>query len=343
MSSTSRRILVTGGAGFIGCNFVRFLLDRRPEWHIVNYDALTYAGNRDNLTDLVDNDRHTFVHADVRDRRRLDRALEGCDAVVHLAAESHVDRSIDDCGPFISTNVLGTQTLLDACRAVSGMERIINVGTDEVYGSLPLDQPQLKFTEDSPLRPNSPYAASKAAADLLSVAYCTTYEMPIIVTRCSNNFGPYQHPEKVIPLFVTNLFDGRKLPLYGDGMNVRDWIHVADHCEALLRILEGGRVGEVYNIGGDNERSNLELTHMILTLLDNGEEMIEWVSDRPGHDRRYAIDSSKTRQEFGWEPAGSAWPEALANTVDWYRAHENWWRALKSDTVNTARVCLSRR
>ncbi len=343
MSSDRCRALVTGGAGFIGSNFIRFLRAQRPDWHIVNYDVLTYAGNPANLSDLAAADCYTFIHADIRDRHAMAQALVGCDAVIHLAAESHVDRSINDSSPFVSTNVLGTQTLLDACREVGCVQRFIQIGTDEVYGSLPLDRPDLKFTEDSPLRPNSPYAASKAAADLLALAYHETYGIPIIITRCSNNFGPYQYPEKIIPLFVTNLLDGEKVPLYGDGMNVRDWLHVTDHCDAVLTILEHGRAGHVYNIGGNNERSNLELTRTILQLLGYSEDMIEPVADRPGHDRRYAIDASKIRRELGWVPTRSAWPGALAETVQWYKAHEDWWRPLKSNVFNATMLSESAR
>jgi dTDP-glucose 4,6-dehydratase len=334
MNSGSIRVLVTGGAGFIGSNFIRMLLSERPDWDVVNYDALTYAGNPANLADLADDPRYTFVHADVRDRPALTSALNGCDAVVHFAAESHVDRSINDSGPFVSTNVVGTQTLLDACRDVGCVERIVHIGTDEVYGSLPLERSGLRFTEDSPIRPNSPYAASKAAADLLALAYQRTFALPVVVTRSSNNLGPYQFPEKVIPLFITNLLDGKKVPLYGDGLNVRDWVHVLDHCQALLRVLEGGREGEVYNIGGRNERSNLELTRTVLGLLGVGDEMIEFVADRPGHDRRYAIDAAKIERELGWVPTRSAWPQALAETIEWYRAHETWWRPLQANAFN---------
>ena len=334
MSADIGKILITGGAGFIGCNFIRYLRAERPDWQLVNYDALTYAGNPANLADLAGDDRYTFFHANICDRAAMVEALRGCDAVVHLAAESHVDRSIQDCTPFISTNVGGTQTLLDACREAGDIRTIVHVGTDEVYGSLPLDKPDLSFAEDWPLKPRSPYAASKAAADLVALAYHETFGLPITVTRCSNNFGPYQYPEKVIPLFVTNLLDGKCVPLYGDGLNVRDWLHVVDHCEALLAVLERGRPGEVYNIGGDNERSNLELTRTILDLLDQGDDMIEHVADRPGHDRRYAIDAGKIRRELGWAPTRSGWPDALAETIAWYRANEQWWRPLKADAFN---------
>ncbi len=341
MSIDIRKVLVTGGAGFIGSNFVRFLRAERPDWYIVNYDALTYAGNPANLGDLSDDDHYTFIQGDICDRCAVLDAIQGCQAVIHFAAESHVDRSISDGRPFVSTNVLGTQTLLDVFREVGRVERFIHIGTDEVYGSLPLDRPDLKFTERSPLRPTSPYAASKAAADLLALAYHKTYGMAVIVTRCSNNFGPYQYPEKIIPLFVTNLLDRKKVPLYGDGLNVRDWLYVIDHCEALLRVLEDGRVGEVYNIGGDNERSNLELSRTILQLLGYGEDMIQPVGDRPGHDRRYAIDASKIRNELGWVAARSAGPEALANTTRWYQEHEDWWRPLKANTFNATMLAPS--
>ena len=328
----ARKVLVTGGAGFIGSNFVRFLLANRPDCHVVNYDALTYAGNLANLDDVAENSRYRFVHADIRDRESVVPALEGCDAVVHFAAESHVDRSICDSGPFISTNVRGTQVLLDSCREVGGVQRFVHVSTDEVYGELPIDQPQLKFTEETPIAPNSPYAASKAASDMLALAYHHTFGMPIIVTRCSNNFGPYQYPEKVIPLFVTNLLDGEQVPLYGDGLNVRDWLHVIDHCEAVLAVLERGAAGGVYNIGGNNERSNIDLTRTIIKLLGKDESMIKRVPDRLGHDRRYAIDAAKIRAELGWEPTRSAWPVALAQTIEWYRNNESWWRPLKQRT-----------
>jgi dTDP-glucose 4,6-dehydratase len=323
------KMLVTGGAGFIGSNFVRFVLRERPDANIINLDLLTYSGNLENLKDLENEPRHRFVRGDVCDAELVAKLCAECDAVVHFAAESHVDRSILEGRPFVTTNVLGTQTLLDAARG-GKVGRFLQVSTDEVYGSLPLDRPDLKFTEEMPLAPNSPYAASKAAADLLVRAAHHTHGLDAVVTRCSNNFGPWQFPEKVIPLFVTNLIEGQPVPLYGDGRNVRDWLHVEDHCEALLAVLERGRAGEVYNIGGDNERSNLELTHMILEAMGRGPEMIRPVPDRPGHDRRYAIDASKIRRELGWRPSRSAWPAALQATVRWYVENPEWWRRVKT-------------
>ena len=330
----SRRLLVTGGSGFIGSNFVRFVLARRPDWKITNLDCLSYSGNPENLSDIENDPRYTFVHGDILDRQVVDRLISECDAVVHFAAESHVDRSILDSKPFIESNVLGTQSLLDAARASGRFcgdgGRFVHVSTDEVYGSLPLDQPQLLFTEKTPIATNSPYSASKAGSDLLVRAYHHTFGLDAVTTRCSNNFGPYQFPEKVIPLFVTNLIEGKQVPLYGDGKNVRDWLHVEDHCEAILAVLEEGRPGEVYNIGGNNERSNLELTHAILEIMGKGQEMIKPVTDRLGHDRRYAIDASKIKNELGWEPTRSAWPAALEKTVQWYVDHPRWWQRVKS-------------
>jgi len=326
----AQHILLTGGCGFIGSNFVRFVLHARPDWRITNLDLLTYSGNPENLADFEAEDRYRFVHGDITDADCVAELIADCDAIVHMAAESHVDRSIMDAGPFIRTNVVGTQTILDAIRKVGGDKRLVHVSTDKVYGALPLDRPEVKFTEKTPLAPNSPYSASKAASDLLVRAYHETFGLDAVITRCSNNFGPYQFPEKVIPLFVTNLMEGRKVPLYGDGKNVRDWIHVDDHCEAVLTVLEKGDGGEVYNIGGNNEQSNLDLTHAILNAMGQGEEMIEYVPDRLGHDRRYAIDASKIRRELGWQPTRSAWPAALQATVDWYRGHEAWWQRVKS-------------
>ncbi len=329
----SKTILLTGGCGFIGANFVRFLRQHRPDWRLINLDILTYSGNLENLADIPEDARYRFVRADITDPAAVEPLMEEADAVVHMAAESHVDRSILDSRPFINTNVMGTQTLLDAARRAKGgkgVGRFLLVSTDEVYGSLPLERPEIRFTEDSPLAPNSPYAASKTGADLLARAYHHTFGMDILVTRCSNNFGPYQFPEKVIPLFVTNLLEGKQVPLYGDGRNVRDWIHVDDHCEAVLRVLEKGRSGEVYNVGGNNERSNLELTHAILDIMGRGPDMIRPVPDRPGHDRRYAIDAAKMERELGWRPTRSAWPAALEATVRWYHDHRGWWERVKS-------------
>ncbi len=333
MGQSFQRILVTGGCGFIGSNLVRMLRRERPDAEVVNLDALTYAGNPANLADLEGDPGYRFIHGDIRDRATVDQAMDGCDAVMHLAAESHVDRSIIDSLPFVRTNVEGTQVLLDAARARAGsstpVRRLLHVSTDEVYGQLPLDRPELLFTESTPLAPSSPYSASKAASDMLALAAHHTHGLPVVVTRCSNNFGPYQYPEKVIPLFVTNLMEGATVPLYGDGRNVRDWLHVEDHCEALLAVAERGTDGGVYNIGGNNERSNLELTRTILELMGLGEDRIVRVADRLGHDLRYAIDATRMREELGWEPTRSAWPDALMATIEWYRANPQWWGPLK--------------
>lgn len=318
-----KRLFVTGGAGFIGCNFVRFVLRARPSLEIVNFDLLSYAGDLSNIEDLADEPRHHFIQGDIRDRSAVEEAMDGCDAVVNLAAETHVDRSILDRAPFVQTNVLGTQVLLDAATAM-GVKRFIQVSTDEVYGSLALEGEDERFSEHSPVKPNSPYAASKAAADLLALSYVRTFGFQVMVTRCTNNFGPYQFPEKLIPLFVSNLLSGRKVPVYGDGRNVRDWIHVDDHSVALLAVLERGTTGEIYNIGADNERSNLELTELLLDACGRDSSYIEFVKDRPGHDLRYAVDATKIQRELGWEPRRSAWPTALLETVKWYEDHQDW-------------------
>ncbi|MBY0112246.1 MAG: dTDP-glucose 4,6-dehydratase [Phycisphaerales bacterium] len=323
------RLIVTGGCGFIGSNFIRFLRQHRPSIAITNIDCLSYSGNLENLAGLEGDARYRFIKADIGDAGTMKSALAGADAIVHFAAESHVDRSLMDSRPFVQTNVLGTQTLLDAARHAR-LKRFVHVSTDEVYGSLPLDRPEFRFTEDSPIRPSSPYAASKAASDLLVHAFHHTFGLDAVITRCSNNFGPYQFPEKVIPLFVTNLLEGKQVPLYGDGLNVRDWIHVDDHCEAILAVLERGRAGQVYNIGADNEHSNLDLTHSLLRLMNRGPEFIRHVEDRPGHDRRYAIDSSKIAAELGWRASRSAWPAALEATVAWYTSNATWWRHIRS-------------
>jgi len=319
------RLLLTGGCGFIGSIFVRLALAERPALEIVNLDALTYAGNLANLADLDGHVRYTFIKGDITDSAAVDRAMRGCDALVHMAAESHVDRSIAGPAVFVQTNIVGTQTLLDAARK-HNVARFGMVSTDEVYGSL---GPTGYFTETTPLDPSSPYSASKASADLLCLAYHRTFGVPAIVTRCSNNYGPYQFPEKLIPLFISNADADRPLPLYGDGGNVRDWLHVSDHVRALLTVLERGIPGEVYNIGGNNERTNLEITRLILRALGKPESLIVYVTDRPGHDRRYAIEAEKIRRELGWTPRVD-FADGIAQTVQWYLAHRRWWEEIKS-------------
>jgi dTDP-glucose 4,6-dehydratase len=321
------RLLVTGGCGFIGSNFIRLVLQERPDWSVINLDSLAYAGNPQNLSDISSNNRYLFEKGDICDERLVRSLARKIDVVINFAAESHVDRSIEDGRCFVRTNVQGTQSLLEAARAV-GIKRFVQVSTDEVYGSLPLDRPDLRFDEQSPIAPSSPYAASKAAADHLVSAYQHTYGLNTVITRCSNNFGPYQYPEKVIPLFITNLTDGLSVPLYGDGLNVRDWIHVLDHCAALIAAIERGVSGEIYNIGADNERSNLELTRALLDHFEVPDSFIRKVPDRLGHDLRYAIDSSKARRELGWQPTRSRWPDGLSQTTRWYAENEDWWRPL---------------
>lgn len=323
MDFVPRRVLVTGGAGFIGSNLVRFLLSHLPEATIINYDLLTYAGNLQNLETCLGDKRHQFVRGDICDADCLFRAVKGCDCVIHLAAETHVDRSILDSNPFVRTNVHGTQTLLDVAKRLE-IPRLLVISTDEVYGPLPLYPVESRFSESSPLNPSSPYAASKAAADLLTQAHHRTFGTPAIITRCSNNFGPWQFPEKIIPLFIAKLLRGEAVPLYGDGLHVRDWIHVEDHCAALLRILTKGCIGRLYNIGADNERSNVDLARTLAKLLGRDDSCIRFVADRPGHDRRYAIDATRLRTELGWQPTRSAWPDALIETVDWYARHGEW-------------------
>ncbi len=326
-------LLVTGGAGFIGSNFLHLVARERPTLGLVNLDALTYAGNLENLSALEGRASYRFVHGDVAAPADVARAFDACaelsgdgpTSVVHLAAESHVDRSIHSSLPFVRTNVLGTQVLLDEARA-RGVRRFLHVSTDEVYGSL---GPEGAFDEQSPLAPNSPYSASKAGSDLLVRAACRTWGFPGLITRCSNNYGPYQFPEKLIPLSIANAAEGRELPVYGDGQNVRDWIHVEDHCLALLAVLERGAPGEVYNIGGNAERRNLEVVKSILRLLDRPASLIRFVPDRPGHDRRYAIDASKIGRELGWRPRW-AFPSGLAATLAWYQAHPGWLQRVRN-------------
>ena len=318
------KILVTGGAGFIGSDFIRYMLGAHPDYNIVNLDSLTYAGNLNNLKDCDTSQRYTFVHGDICNRTLVHSVMEryGIDTVVHFAAESHVDRSIADASIFVKTNVLGTYTLLEASK-LQKVRRFIHISTDEVYGSIQ----EGSFRETDILSPSSPYSSSKAGSDLLALSYFTTYNLPVIVTRCTNNFGPYQYPEKLIPLFVTNLIDGKKVPVYGTGKNIRDWIHVNDHCRAVDLLLDKGNSGEIYNIGGENEKTNLEITEKILTLLKKDDSMIEYVEDRPGHDLRYSLNCSKLRA-LGWKPSQS-FEEGLIDTVRWYIQNEWWWRPLK--------------
>jgi len=315
-----RVVMVTGGCRFIVSNFIRYLLETDPEISVVNFDCLTYAGNLDNLTDVADDPRYRFIRGDITDRRAVLQLVEsGLSAIINFAAESHVDRSIHDAGPFVRTNVLGTQILLDAAREFS-VPRFVQISTDEVYGSL---GPTGYFTEETPLSPNSPYSASKAAADMLVKSYVHTFGVPAVITRCSNNYGPYQFPEKLLPLFIMNLLRDELVPVYGDGLNVRDWIHVRDHCAAIDRVWREGRVGEVYNIGGRCERTNLDLTNTLLHVMGKPRSLIRFVRDRPGHDRRYAMDSSKIERELGWQ-ARIPFEEGLRETIRWYENHPDW-------------------
>jgi dTDP-glucose 4,6-dehydratase len=320
------RLLITGVAGFIGSRFAEVMLEQGPALgydDFVLVDALTYSGRLENLSAVLPDPRVRFIHASINDAEAMDAAMDGVDAVVHLAAESHVDRSIAGAAPFFVTNVLGTQQLLESARR-SGVQRFVHVSTDEVYGSID----EGSWREDHVLEPNSPYSASKAGSDLAALAYHSTFGMHVSVTRCSNNYGPRQFPEKVIPLFVSNLVDGLPVPLYGDGLNVRDWLHVDDHCQGIALVLAGGRAGEIYNIGGGTELTNVDLTHRILELCGVGEDRIVRVADRLGHDRRYSVDCTKIATELGYAPK-VPFTEGLASTVAWYRANEAWWRPLK--------------
>lgn len=320
-------ILVTGGCGFIGSNFIRWELETYPDLSIINVDKLTYAGNLENLADLASNPRYTFAKGDICDRAFIDGLLAShqVDAIVNFAAESHVDRSILDSGPFIQTNIIGTQTLLDAARQAK-LGRYLQVSTDEVYGSL---GPTGLFTEETPIAPNSPYSASKASADLLVRAYCHTFGFPGIITRCSNNYGPYQFPEKLIPLFISNALADQALPVYGTGENIRDWIHVLDHCRGIDAALRHGQPGEVYNFGGHSELKNIDLTQKLLVALGKSPNLIRYVADRAGHDFRYAIDTSKAAKELGWAPRVD-FETGLKQTIDWYLGHRDWIDRIKS-------------
>jgi len=316
-------VLVTGGAGFIGSNFVRYALAHHPDWRVTTLDKLTYAGRRENLHDVIDDPRHAFVHGDIADRAVAAPLVQRANVVVHFAAETHVDRSIMAAGEFITTDVVGTFVLLEAARTAPALQRFVQISTDEVYGSVA----QGSSPETAELKPRNPYSASKAAADRLAYSFWATYDVPVIITRASNNYGPYQFPEKVIPLFVTNAIDGLPLPLYGDGGNVRDWLHVLDHCRALDLLLADGVPGEVYNVGGGNEVKNVDLTHRILEIVGQPASLIAPVADRPGHDRRYALDTTKLRR-LGWRPE-MPFDEGLENVVRWYQQNPWWWRPIK--------------
>ena len=318
-------ILVTGGAGFIGSNFIKYILDEYQDYKIVNLDKLTYCGNLDNLTAIENNPRYKFIKGDICDSEIVDKiASEGLDAIVNFAAESHVDRSILDPTAFLRTSIQGTHTLLETAKKYK-IKRFIQISTDEVYGSIEKGF----FKETDLLSPSSPYSAAKAAADLLSLSYFKTYNLPVMVTRSTNNFGPYQYPEKIIPLFITNLLEDKKIPVYGDGLNTRDWLYVLDNCKAIDLVLHKGKEGEIYNIGGNNEKSNIELTRFILKELGKNEDYIEYIDDRPGHDRRYAVDCEKIKK-LGWNSKNDNSEKNIQNTILWYKNNEQWWKKIKT-------------
>ncbi len=323
-------ILVTGGAGFIGSNFIYYMLKEHPDYRIVCIDKLTYAGNLETLRSAMENGNFRFFKGDITDRTAVYSLFEeeNFDAVVNFAAESHVDRSIEEPEVFLKTNILGTQVLLDAARK-HGNIRYHQVSTDEVYGDLPLDRPDLFFTEETPIHTSSPYSASKASADLLCMAYYRTYGLPVTISRCSNNYGPYHFPEKLIPLMIINALHKKELPVYGEGLNVRDWLYVEDHCKAIDLVLHKGRIGEVYNIGGHNEKTNIEVVKKIISILGRDESLIKYVTDRPGHDMRYAIDPTKITTELGWYPE-TTFEEGIKKTVDWYLNNKHWWESIVS-------------
>jgi dTDP-glucose 4,6-dehydratase len=316
------KILITGGAGFIGSNFIRYFINKHKDVEIVCLDSLTYAGNIDNLSDIMDNDRFIFIKGDICSREMAAKAMKGCDGVIHFAAETHVDRSIVDADAFLRTNVLGTYNLLLEADK-NRVKRFVHISTDEVYGSID----EGLFTEESPIDPSSPYSSSKASSDLLAISFHRTYSLPVIITRTCNNYGPYQYPEKVIPFFITNILEGKKVPLYGDGKNVREWIYVEDNCSAIDLIYHEGKVGEVYNIGSGFELENIQLTNLIINALGKDDSWIEYVKDRPGHDRRYALDSTKIKN-LGWKPRFS-FEESITKTIDWYKNNRLWWENIR--------------
>ena len=324
----AKTIIVTGGAGFIGSNFIFYMLKTHPEDRIICIDKLTYAGNMSTLAPVMENDNFRFCKTDIVDREAVFEIFreEKPDIVVNFAAESHVDRSIEDPGIFLQTNIIGTSVLMDACRKY-GVERYHQVSTDEVYGDLPLDRPDLFFTEETPIRTSSPYSSSKAGADLLVMAYNRTYELPVTISRCSNNYGPYHFPEKLIPLMIINALHDKPLPVYGEGINVRDWLYVEDHCKAIDKIIHDGTVGEVYNIGGHNEMRNIDIVKLIVKELGKSEDLITFVTDRKGHDMRYAIDPTKIHNELGWLPE-TRFADGIQKTIQWYLENESWWQPI---------------
>ncbi|MCT4594416.1 MAG: dTDP-glucose 4,6-dehydratase [Anaeromicrobium sp.] len=323
-----KTLLVTGGAGFIGSNFIRYMINKYKNYKIINLDLLTYAGNLENLKDIEHNPNYEFIKGNISDKKLVDKIVfKKVDYIINFAAESHVDRSIEDPEVFIRTNIMGTQVLLEAAKKYN-IEKYVQISSDEVYGSL---EKEGLFTEETPIAPNSPYAASKASADLLVRAYYKTYELPVNITRCSNNYGPYQFPEKLIPLMIANAYDNKDLPIYGDGLQIRDWIHVKDHCRAIDLVIHKGRIGEVYNIGGNNEKANIHIVKLILNKLNKSETLIRYVKDRLGHDRRYAVDSSKIRNKLGWKPKYD-FERGIEETIDWYLDNKTWWKKLSCKT-----------
>ena len=331
-------VIVTGGAGFIGSNFIYYMMNNHPEYRIICVDSLTYAGNPNNLKAIANKPNFRFCRTDITDREAVYRIFEEekPDIIVNFAAESHVDRSVSDPTVFLTTNVIGTSVLMDACRRY-GIKRFHQVSTDEVYGDLPLDRPELFFTENTPLRTSSPYSASKASADLLVMAYHRTYGLPVTISRCSNNYGPYQFPEKLIPLMTVNALENKPLPVYGNGENIRDWLYVEDHCKAIDLIISKGRAGEIYNVGGHNEMKNIDIVKTILSVLGKNDELITYVEDRKGHDLRYAVDPSKIEHELGWKPEKD-FSEGIKETVKWYLDNRNWWEDILSGEYKNFKV-----